>query len=115
MVKIAGSFLKIQDDNKKIKELEKVTDLIHYDVMDGKFTKKATRSVLEMKDVVTSIKKPVDIHLMVKDIKKYTEQELSTFWDEYKRLDKPHVYKVDLSDELYDLKTGMLEKIRGKA
>ncbi len=51
----------------------------------------------------------------LKDIKKYTEQELSTFWDEYKRLDKPHVYKVDLSDELYDLKTGMLEKIRGKA
>ena len=51
----------------------------------------------------------------LKDIKKYTEQELSTFWDEYKRLDKPHVYKVDLSDELYDLKTCMLEKIRGKA
>ena len=74
MVKIAGSFLKIQDDNKKIKELEKVTDLIHYDVMDGKFTEKATRSVLEMKDVVTSIKKPVDIHLMVKDIKKYIDE-----------------------------------------
>ena len=49
------------------------------------------------------------------EIKKYAESELSSFWDEYKRLDKPHVYKVDLSDGLYALKTQMLEEIRGKA
>ncbi len=48
------------------------------------------------------------------EIKKYAEEELSTFWDEYKRLDKPHVYKVDLSDGLYETKNNMLEKIRGK-
>ena len=49
------------------------------------------------------------------EIKKYAERELSTFWDEYKRLDKPHVYKVDLSDALYELKTAMLESIRSKS
>lgn len=49
------------------------------------------------------------------DIKKYAERELSTFWDEYKRLDKPHVYKVDLSEPLYELKTAMLESIRSKS
>lgn len=46
-------------------------------------------------------------------IKKYAETELETFWDEYKRLDRPHVYKVDLSDELFALKQSMLQKIRG--
>ena len=49
------------------------------------------------------------------EIKKYAERELATFWDEYKRLDKPHVYKVDLSDVLYELKTAMLESIRSKS
>ncbi len=46
------------------------------------------------------------------EIKKYAQAELESFWDEYKRLDKPHVYKVDLSDELYELKKDMLDKIR---
>lgn len=49
------------------------------------------------------------------EIKAYAQKELSTFWDEYKRLDRPHVYKVDLSDELYQLKKDMLEKIREKS
>lgn len=48
----------------------------------------------------------------LKEIKKYAESELDSFWDEYKRLDHPHVYKVDLSDALYELKKGMLDKIR---
>ncbi len=51
----------------------------------------------------------------IKTIKEYAKKELESFWDEYKRLDKPHVYKVDLSDELYNLKTGMIEKIREKS
>ena len=50
----------------------------------------------------------------LKEIKEYTKQELDSFWDEYKRLDKPHVYKVDLSDKLYELKTKMLRDIREK-
>lgn len=48
------------------------------------------------------------------EIKKYAKADLDSFWDEYKRLDKPHVYKVDLSDGLYELKKNMLEEIRGK-
>ncbi len=49
----------------------------------------------------------------LKEIKKYAREELESFWDEYKRLDRPHVYKVDLSDDLFELKRSMLEKIRG--
>jgi nicotinate phosphoribosyltransferase len=48
----------------------------------------------------------------LKEIKEYANKELDTFWDEYKRLDKPQLYKVDLSDELYKLKSEMLDEIR---
>ncbi len=45
-------------------------------------------------------------------IKEYANKELESFWDEYKRLDRPHLYKVDLSDGLFELKREMLEKLR---
>ncbi|MEG0146527.1 MAG: nicotinate phosphoribosyltransferase, partial [Clostridia bacterium] len=43
------------------------------------------------------------------DIQAYAKAELSTFWDQYKRTLNPHVYKVDLSDELWMLKRSMLK------
>lgn len=46
------------------------------------------------------------------DIQHYCESELDTFWEEYKRLVKPHTYKVDLSDRLYDLKKKLLNEAR---
>ena len=57
MVKVAGSFLKIQNDFEKIKELDRVCDLIHFDIMDGKFTEKATLSLNKMKGSILSLKK----------------------------------------------------------
>lgn len=69
-MKIAGSFLKIQDDINKIKELEKCTDQIHFDIMDGLFTENKTK----IKDI--QIKKDIDIHLMVLDIKSYVDKVL---------------------------------------
>lgn len=50
----------------------------------------------------------------IKEIKDYAKQELDSFWDEYKRLDSPQLFKVDLSDELYELKRKMLTDIRGE-
>ena len=32
--------------------------------------------------------------------------DLDTFWNEYRRFTRPHIYKVDLSDKLYELKKG---------
>lgn len=46
------------------------------------------------------------------DIQKYAKAELATFWEESKRLMNPHVYKVDLSDELYALKHELIEGLR---
>lgn len=48
----------------------------------------------------------------LKEIASYAKESLSAFWDEYRRLDQPHLYKVDLSDGLYELKTKMLKEIR---
>ncbi len=44
------------------------------------------------------------------DIKEYAKSQLDGFWDEYKRLDNPHIYKVDLSDKLYNLKQELLKR-----
>ncbi len=47
------------------------------------------------------------------DVQKFSKQELAKFWEEYLRLDMPQVYKVDLSQKLYDLKKEMIDTIRG--
>ena len=46
------------------------------------------------------------------DICTYAEGEKESFWDEYKRPDNPHVYKVDLSQRLFDLKNQLISQIR---
>ena len=43
------------------------------------------------------------------DIQAYAKAELSTFWDQYRRMLNPHIYKVDLSDGLWMLKQNMLK------
>ena len=49
---------------------------------------------------------------MLSEIAAYAKQEMETFWDEYKRLNRPHRYKVDLSQKLYDLKLQLLANRR---
>lgn len=45
------------------------------------------------------------------DIINYAKTEVETFWEEYKRVEVPHIYKVDLSEKLYNLKKKMLGEI----
>lgn len=47
----------------------------------------------------------------VMDIRTYCQEELSTLWDETKRLVNPHEVYVDLSDKLYTMKLGLLERM----
>ena len=42
----------------------------------------------------------------------YAAREKESFWEEYKRLINPHVYKVDLSQKLYDVKKELIAEIR---
>jgi nicotinate phosphoribosyltransferase len=48
----------------------------------------------------------------LEEICEYARKEIGHFWDEYKRLLNPQVYKVDLSDKLYDLKQSMIASIK---
>ena len=45
----------------------------------------------------------------VMEIRDYAQSELNTLWDAYRRLSKPKVYKVDLSKELWTLKSNLLD------
>lgn len=46
----------------------------------------------------------------LKEIAEYSKKDLSTIWDEVKRLNNPQKYYVDLSQKLYDLKNKMLNE-----
>ena len=46
----------------------------------------------------------------LKEIAKYSKEQLNTIWDEVKRLRNPQKYYVDISQKLYDLKHEMLNK-----
>ena len=81
MLEVSTSILSIQ----KGKELETIlnlekakTDYFHIDVMDGEFVKNNTHDIMleyaEYLDHVTKV--PLDVHLMVKDIKNYVDSYL---------------------------------------
>lgn len=77
--------------------------------------KKITFENYEVKELTTQIVKNGELVYKMptlKEICAYSKVEKETFWDEYKRIDSPHIYKVDLSDNLYELKTSLLDKIR---
>ena len=46
------------------------------------------------------------------EVKAFSLAQKEKFWEEYLRLDMPQTYKVDLSNELHALKTGMIDAIR---
>ncbi|ABR46337.1 putative nicotinate phosphoribosyltransferase [Alkaliphilus metalliredigens QYMF] len=48
----------------------------------------------------------------VNEIRAYVRQELSTLWPEYKRLNRPQLYKVDLSQKLWSLKHNMIQSLK---
>lgn len=47
----------------------------------------------------------------VMEIRDYCQQELSTLWEETKRLVNPHKVYVDLSPKLYDMKIQLLDQM----
>ena len=46
----------------------------------------------------------------LQEIRAYCAQQVETLWDEVRRFDNPHAYYVDLSQKLWDIKHGLLEK-----
>lgn len=81
MVEISTSLLSVEKENviKTIYNLETAkTAYFHIDVMDGEFVENnTTDKMLEYCDYLNSITNiPLDVHLMVKDVKKYIDMFL---------------------------------------
>lgn len=74
-MKVSVSFLNSKNPPEDLKKLN-ITDCdyIHLDVMDGKFVTNKTMPFSEMKNISKYTDKRLDIHLMVKDPKKYIEK-----------------------------------------
>ena len=69
---ISTSFLSSKNIPKDLVKLNDTdTDYIHVDVMDGKFVKNKTMPFSEMKNIYKYTSKRLDVHLMVKNPKKY--------------------------------------------
>ena len=48
----------------------------------------------------------------LQEIQKYCAEQVGTLWDEVKRFENPHVFYVDLSQKLWDIKQELLRKNR---
>lgn len=74
-MKISASFLSIKDDIKE--NISKLTDtdidLLHLDIMDGKFVDNTFITKEELPKVIESCDKKIDIHLMVENPKEYID------------------------------------------
>ncbi len=80
MKKVSVSILSKEDKFLNIEKLnESSCDYIHLDIMDGKFVDNKFISLQELPKVLEKIKKPIDVHLMVKDPTKYIKK--LAYWD----------------------------------
>lgn len=82
MVEISASLLNVDPENsiKTFYDLEVAhTDYFHIDVMDGKFVEGDTESIMiKYAEYIKHISQiPLDVHLMVQDVKKYVNDYLS--------------------------------------
>lgn len=73
-MKIAASYLSIKDNIEEniIKLTACDIDYLHVDVMDGIFVPSRTIPYEDLKTMINS-NKPLDVHLMVKDVKEYID------------------------------------------
>ena len=81
MVEVSTSILSVKKEDiiTTIYDLETAhTDYFHIDVMDGKFVENNTASLmLEYSEYIKQISNiPLDVHLMVKDVKSYVTSYL---------------------------------------
>ena len=104
MVEISTSLLSVEKENviKTIYDLETAkTDYFHIDVMDGEFVENnTTAKMLEYCDYLNNITNiPLDVHLMVKDVKTY----INVFLPYNPKIITIHYEAVENKDELEQL------------
>lgn len=93
---------------------EKVDDSKPYEIFHPVYTWKRMRledyTAREMKVRIFDSGKCVYDLPSLNDRRDYCAKELDTLWDEYKRFDNPHEYKVDLSLAVWDMKHDLLAR-----
>ena len=103
------------------KALADLITLHDEEVLEGEYTifdqentwKRKTLSNYYVKPLLTKIFENGNLVYnspSLKEIAEYSKNDLNTFWDEIKRLDNPHKYFVDLSQNLWNLKQELLNR-----
>ena len=49
----------------------------------------------------------------IKEIAAYHKRSSASFWEQYKRVTLPEIFKVDLSEKLYETKQKLLAENKG--
>lgn len=110
---ISTSFLSSKNIPKDLEKLnETSTDYIHVDIMDGKFVKNKTMPFSEMKHIYKYTSKRLDVHLMVKDPKKYID-DYATLNTEYITFHLETLCDIESNLQLirkYGIKSGLAIK-----
>lgn len=102
--KLSTSILTVEEEDSKNtfnKLSEAKTDYFHIDVMDGKFVKANTEVKMEkyVTEITNNTKVPLDVHLMVNNVKKYINQYIK-FNPEYITF---HIEAVKNKTKIYEL------------
>lgn len=96
---LSTSILSIKEDlTNNIKKIDRVTDYIHLDIMDGIFVTNTTWNIEDTRTFTLGHNKPLDVHLMVSNVKKYVD-DFSTLNPEYITF---HLEAVDNVDEMIE-------------
>ena len=77
--------------------------------------KKKTLNNYYVKEIQTQIYKEGKLVYKiptVEESREFCKAEIESLWDEYKRLEQPQTYKVDLSQKLWDLKYELLNEAK---
>jgi len=93
---------------------ETIDDSKPLTIFDPHFTwKKKTITNFTAKELLEPVfvkGKCVYPRYQVAEIREFCRKQVDTLWDEVKRLDNPHRYYVDLSEELWNLKQKLLSE-----
>lgn len=94
---ISTSILNIQNNREKLNELFSTnTDMIHLDIMDGRFVENKTIDFEILKENLKDINKPIDIHFMTYDVKSYI--------DKYKELNPEYItFHIEALKDVMDI------------
>lgn len=110
-MKVSVSYLGCKNITKTIIELDKTdVDLIHVDVMDGKYVKNKTMSFKDVESIGYYTKKRLDVHFMVRSPLKYIDDyaALNVFCMSIHLDIKDDIEKVINRIKLYGIKVGIV-------